>query len=67
VLEEIPLEDIILETDSPWLTPVPHRGKRNEPSYLIYIADKIGQIKNCSADFVKEITTQNANKLFNLI
>lgn len=67
VLEEIPLEDIILETDSPWLTPVPHRGKRNESSYLIYIADKIGQIKNCSADFVKEITTQNANKLFNLI
>ena len=67
VLEEIPLEDIILETDSPWLTPTPHRGKRNEPSYLIYIADKIAQIKNVPVELVKEVTTQNANKLFNLI
>lgn len=66
-LADIPLEDILLETDSPWLTPTPHRGKRNEPSYLIYIAEKIAEIKKCPVTSVQQITTQNAKKLFNLI
>lgn len=67
VLEEIPIEDILLETDSPWLTPTPFRGKRNEPSYLIYIAEKIGEIKQLPVELIKERTTQNGKKLFNLI
>lgn len=66
VIKEIPLENLVLETDAPFLTPVPHRGKRNESSYLQNIAEKIAEIKNISAEKVGEITSENANKLFKL-
>jgi TatD DNase family protein len=66
VVERLPLDRILLETDSPWLTPVPHRGKRNEPAYLRHIVDKIAEIKGCDAALVEKITTDNALKLFNI-
>lgn len=66
VIERVPLEDIVLETDAPWLTPVPYRGKRNESTYLQVIADKVAQIKGCDVETVAEVTTQNAIELFNL-
>ena len=64
VLPEIELTHLVLETDSPYLAPVPHRGKRNEPSYIPLVALRIAEIKNCSIKNVQESTTQNALKLF---
>jgi TatD DNase family protein len=66
VVKEIDLKYIVLETDAPYLTPVPFRGKRNESSYLKYIAQKIADIKNISVGQVAEQTTANAEKIFNL-
>ena len=63
-LGEIPLDRILLETDAPYLTPVPYRGKRNEPSYLVHIAEKIAQIYGQTAEEIKNITTENAKRLF---
>ncbi len=60
----IPLDHILLETDAPFLTPHPHRGHRNEPSYVIFIAEKIAELRALSAPVVAEATTQNANRLF---
>ena len=65
-LEKIPLDRIVLETDSPYLTPVPLRGKRNESSYLVHIAGKIAEIKGCSLEEVAASTTSNAYKMFGL-
>lgn len=65
VLKSIPLEDLILETDSPYLPPVPHRGKRNESSYLPLIAEKVADIYAVGIEKVAEITTKNALELFN--
>lgn len=67
VVEKIDLNNILLETDAPWLTPAPYRGKRNEPSYLELIASKIAQIKNLTLDEVAAITTENAKKLFTFV
>jgi|DewCreStandDraft_4_1066084.scaffolds.fasta_scaffold00109_122 TatD DNase family protein len=67
MLSETPLDRLLLETDSPWMTPVPHRGKRNEPSYLKYIVEKIAQIKSVSINEVIKMTSQNAKKLFKLL
>ena len=64
VLAQIELEHIVLETDAPYLTPVPFRGKRNESSYLTYIAEKLASIKGVSIETVAEITTANAQKIF---
>ncbi|HYK45231.1 MAG TPA: TatD family hydrolase, partial [Parafilimonas sp.] len=58
------LEHIVLETDAPYLTPVPFRGKRNESSYLKIIAGKLAEVKDISVDEVAEITTANAEKIF---
>lgn len=66
VVEAIGLEHIILETDAPYLPPVPHRGKRNQPSYIPLIAAKIAEIKKTSISEVAEKTTNNACRLFNL-
>ena len=63
VIKEIPLESIVLETDCPFLTPHPHRGKQNSPSYIYLIAEKIAQIKNISIEEVIKQTTINAKKL----
>lgn len=66
VVARLPLERILLETDSPWLSPVPYRGKRNEPSYLREIVAKIALLKGCDAERVECVTTENALKLFNI-
>jgi TatD DNase family protein len=64
VLEKIGLDRVVLETDAPYLTPVPFRGKRNEPAYLKYIAEKIALITGKEISEVAEITTENALKVF---
>ncbi len=64
VVKEIPLQQIVLETDSPYLSPVPKRGKINESSYLIYIANKISEIKEISVEKIAEITNKNAKEIF---
>ncbi|MBR6370374.1 MAG: TatD family hydrolase [Bacteroidaceae bacterium] len=66
ILPTIPLERVVLETDSPYLTPVPFRGKRNEPSFLTFISSRIAQIYGCSDDYVASVTSQNASNLFRL-
>jgi TatD DNase family protein len=66
VLQTIGMDRVVLETDSPYLSPVPKRGKRNEPSYLTYIVDKLSAISGLSGDKVAEITTANAQKLFGI-
>lgn len=65
-VKEIPLERIVLETDSPYLTPVPHRGKRNESSYIPHIAEKLASQKEVSMEEAATITTENAERLFRL-
>lgn len=65
-IKDIPLERIILETDSPYLTPVPFRGKRNESSYVPYIAQKLADITGKELSEIAETTTDNAKKLFSL-
>ncbi|MDP2812162.1 MAG: TatD family hydrolase [bacterium] len=62
----IPVDKLLIETDCPWLTPVPHRAKRNEPIYVRYVAEKIAEIKGIPVDEVIEISGNNAIKLFNL-
>ena len=64
VLKEIDLDFMVLETDAPYLSPVPNRGKTNEPANLKIIAEKIASIKNTSYDLVAEITSRNAERLF---
>jgi TatD DNase family protein len=64
VVEAIDLKHIVLETDAPYLAPVPYRGKRNEPSYLVNIAMKIAEIKNISLEEVAAVTTQNSIDIF---
>lgn len=65
-VRQIPLENIILETDSPYLTPVPYRGTRNESIYIPVIAAKIAELKNIGTDEVAEMTTLNAKRLFRI-
>lgn len=67
VLKEIPLENIVLETDSPYLTPVPYRGKQNNPSYILDIAKFIAEIYDLSLEEVASITTDNVLKLYTKI
>jgi len=64
VLANVPLQYIVLETDSPYLTPAPFRGKRNESSYLYYVAEKLSGIYNLPIEEIAEITTQNSIKVF---
>ncbi len=66
VLDKIDLRHMVLETDSPYLTPVPFRGKRNESSYLKYIVEKLVTIKKVSAEELGDITSSNAQKIFGL-
>ena len=63
-LPRIPLDRIVLETDAPYLSPIPHRGKRNEPAFMVATAAKIAEIYNVSLEELAEITTSNAKKLF---
>ena len=64
VISKIDLKHIVLETDAPYLTPVPYRGKRNESSYLKFIATKLAEIKNVTVEDLAAITTANAEKIF---
>ena len=64
VLKQIDLKYIVLETDSPYLTPVPHRGKRNESSYITFVAQKIAEVKEIPVEEVARITTKNAEEIF---
>lgn len=64
VVEQIDLKHLVLETDSPYLAPMPHRGKRNESSYTKLVAEKLAAIKNCSIEEIASITTQNAKEVF---
>jgi len=64
VLENISLEHLVLETDAPYLTPVPFRGKRNETAYIRYVAEKLAEIKSLRVEEVDAITTANAQKIF---
>jgi TatD DNase family protein len=66
VVEQINLEHIVLETDSPYLTPVPYRGKPNESSYLIYIAQKVADLHQTSLETVARITTENSKIVFGI-
>ena len=66
VVKNTPLDRIVLETDAPYLTPVPHRGKRNEPSYVKFVAVRIAEIKGISIEEVESVTTQNSRRLFQI-
>lgn len=66
VVKEIPLDRLVLETDCPYLAPEPHRGKRNDSSYIPFIAERIGEVLGMSAQDVLDQTYQNAKKLYNI-
>jgi TatD DNase family protein len=66
IAKDISLEHIVLETDAPYLSPVPNRGKRNEPAFLIYTAERLAQIHGKPLDVIAEITSLNAATLFNI-
>lgn len=66
VVREIPMDHLVIETDCPYLAPEPYRGKRNDSTYLKYIAETIAEIKNISAEEVARITTENAKKLYGI-
>ncbi|HIP32605.1 MAG TPA: TatD family deoxyribonuclease [Crocinitomicaceae bacterium] len=66
VIKNVSLDKIILETDSPYLPPVPYRGKRNESSYLLHVAEKMADVYGVQLSMIEEATTNNAKKMFNL-
>jgi TatD DNase family protein len=66
VMAEIDMKDVVLETDAPYLAPVPFRGKRNECGYLKYVVEKLAEIKNVAKEEISNITTKNAKELFNI-
>ena len=66
IVKKLPLESLLVETDAPFLTPIPFRGKRNEPGYVRYTAEKVAEIKKVSIDKVAEVTTENALRVFRL-
>ena len=65
-ISSIPIKNLLVETDSPYLTPVPYRGKSNEPSYIIHTVEKLSQIQNLSKESIMKYTTNNFKDLFNL-
>jgi TatD DNase family protein len=66
VLPKIPKEKLLIETDGPYLTPHPHRGKRNEPRYTALVADKMSELLDISRDEIEALTTVNAQRLFGI-
>ena len=67
VATEVPLKHILLETDSPYLAPVPFRGKSNQPAYVRFVRDKLAELRGITADEVETITDRNSRKLFRLV
>ena len=67
ILPKIPLEKMVIETDGPYLTPEPYRGKRNEPLYTTFVAQKISDLLEIPRDEIEKITTENARKLFHIL
>ena len=66
VAREIPLDKLVLETDSPYLTPVPFRGKENKPAYVRYVAEEIAKIRGVNVEEIIDITTKNAEEFFGI-
>ena len=66
IIEETPLDRILIETDAPYLTPVPHRGKRNDSRYLSYVIEKLAELKSISSEEMEHISWQNGLRLFGL-
>ena len=66
IVKEIPLEKILLETDAPYLAPEPHRGKTNNSAYILFVANKIAEIKSITTDEVLSVTSKNVKTLFNI-
>jgi TatD DNase family protein len=66
VLPKIPQDKLIIETDGPYLTPHPHRGKRNEPLYTTLVRDKMAELLELDGAIIEDLTTTNAQKLFNI-
>jgi TatD DNase family protein len=66
IIKSAPIDKLLLETDTPYLPPVPYRGKKNEPSYIKYTAGKIAELRGISIDEIGKITVENAKKLYNL-
>ncbi len=66
VVQKVPLERMLVETDSPFLTPAPHRGKRNEPAYVRFVAGTIAEIKGITLEKVAQVTTKNVQNLFKI-
>ena len=64
--KDIPLDRLLLETDAPYLTPVPYRGKENQPAYVKYVAEEIAKLRGTTFEEIDNITTQNAERVFNL-
>lgn len=67
VVKNLPLEKLLVETDSPWLAPVPFRGKQNQPGYVVEVAEFIAKLKNISVEELAKITTDNFYRLFDRI
>ena len=66
IAQAVPLDRLLIETDAPYLSPEPNRGKRNEPSYVRFVAQEIAQVRGMSVEEVAKITTDNANRFFKL-
>ena len=64
IIKQLPFTQLLIETDAPFLTPIPHRGQRNEPAFVAHIADKIAEIHLTTREQIAEITSANANRLF---
>ena len=66
IAKTVPLDRILVETDSPYLTPVPHRGKRNEPAYVRHVAEKLADLHALTVQQVEDATTRNTKRLFGI-